>query len=252
MKDASGDIRFHKVMEHLLPRFEDTEAGQQSLWEWQAARMRNYMKYLVMHHGYKPKYYDPCGEKKGNICTEIQAHHIACFCGVMMARIFSSNSSIDNMFSVRENLDSVPCVKEAITQDAYKDLYQCMHFVDDWEADSDTKCKEFFYDTKVVVDTTTEAHRLKFGIIEDGFNSRWQEVINFGRWLTADESRVAGWYKSQMTCGPEPKPIRMGATLHTLCVTHGPLSTYKVFARVYGGAKDEDLSNTKHANTSNL
>ena len=71
MKNASGNIRFHKVMEHLLPRFEDTEAGQQSLWEWQAARMRNYMKHLVMHHGYKPKYYDLCGEKKENICTEV-------------------------------------------------------------------------------------------------------------------------------------------------------------------------------------
>ena len=55
-----------------------------------------------------------------------------------------------------------------------------------------------------------------------------------------------------MACGPEPKPIRTSATLHTLCVTHGPLSKYKVFARVYGGAKDEDLSSTKHANTSNL
>ena len=54
-----------------------------------------------------------------------------------------------------------------------------------------------------------------------------------------------------MTCGPEPKPIRTGATLHTLCVTHGPLSTYNVFAWVYGGAKNKDLSNTKHANTSN-
>ena len=55
MKDASGDIRFHKVIEYLLPRFKNSEVGQQSLWEWQAARMRNYMKYLVMHHGYKPK-----------------------------------------------------------------------------------------------------------------------------------------------------------------------------------------------------
>ena len=27
MKDTLGDIRFHKVMEHLLPRFENTEAG---------------------------------------------------------------------------------------------------------------------------------------------------------------------------------------------------------------------------------
>ena len=58
--------------------------------------------------------------------------------------------------------------------------------------------------------------------------------------------------ESNDICGPEPKPIQTGATLHTLCVTHGPLSTYKVYARVYGGAKDEDLSNTKHANTSNL
>ena len=70
--------------------------------------------------------------------------------------------------------------------------------------------------------------------------------------MTADESQVAGWYKSKMTCGPKPKPIHTGATLHTLCVTHGPLSTYKVFARVYGGAKDEDPSNNKHTNTTNL
>jgi hypothetical protein len=33
-----------------------------------------------------------------------------------------------------------------------------------------------------------------------------------------------------MTIGPEPKPIRTGATLHTICVTDGPLSTYKLFA----------------------
>ena len=76
----------------------------------------------------------------------------------MMAGIFSSNSLIDNMFSVRKNLDSVPCVKKAITQDAYKDVYRCMHFVDNWEADSDTEWDEFFYDTKVSVDNTAAAH----------------------------------------------------------------------------------------------
>ena len=68
-----------------------------------------------------------------------------------------------------------------------------------------------------------------------------------------DESCVAGWYKSMMTCGPEPKPkpIRTGATLHTLCITNGPLSTFKLHARVYGGAKDDNL-NGIHSNTSNL
>ena len=49
MKDASGDIHFHKVMEHLLPRFDNTEAGEQSLWEWQAARMRNYLHEVFSH-----------------------------------------------------------------------------------------------------------------------------------------------------------------------------------------------------------
>ena len=53
-----------------------------------------------------------------------------------------------------------------------------------------------------------------------------------------------------MTIGPEPKPIRTGMTLH-LCVTKGPLRTYKLFVRVYGGKSDEDL-NTKHNNTATL
>ena len=60
-------------------------------------------------------------------------------------------------------------------------------------------------------------------------------------WITADESRVAGWYHSVMTCGPEPKPIQTGATLHTLCITEGDLCSYKLFARAYGGANDEDM-----------
>ena len=51
-------------------------------------------------------------------------------------------------------------------------------------------------------------------------------------------------------CGSEPKSICTGATLHTLCVTHDPSRTYKLFARVCGGAKDEDLSNTKRKITS--
>ena len=40
-----------------------------------------------------------------------------------MAMIFSGNTLIDTMFSVRECLDTVGWVKEAITQDIFKDLY---------------------------------------------------------------------------------------------------------------------------------
>ena len=47
------------------------------------------------------------------------------------------------------------------------------------------------------------------------------------------------------------KPIRTGATLHTLCITHGPLATFKLYARMYGGAKDDDLDGI-HNHTSTL
>jgi hypothetical protein len=39
-----------------------------------------------------------------------------------------------------------------------------------------------------------------------------------------------------------------GATLHTVCVTNGPLRTYKLFARTYGGKGDEDI-NRHHKHT---
>ena len=171
--DEAGDIRFSKVMEFCLPRFDDPVRGQESIWEWHAARMRNYMVYLILHHDYKPKYYDPMGDKPKNICKYITANHVARFYGVMMARIWSNNSSIDNMWSVREILDAVPSVKEAMPQDAYKDLYRCMHFVDDWEADTHSEWEEYFMDPKVEADDGTATHRTKFSIVKDGWNSQW-------------------------------------------------------------------------------
>jgi hypothetical protein len=75
-----------------------------------------------------------------------------------------------------------------------------------------------------------------------------QALVNPEKWITTDERRVAGWYHSVMTIGPEPEPIRTGATLHTVCITNGLLHTYKLFARVYGGKSDED-TNTHNEHT---
>ena len=66
-----------------------------------------------------------------------------------------------------------------------------------------------------------------------------------------DKSQIAGLFKTKMTCGPEPKPICMGVTLHTLCITTGPLTSFKLHARMYDGAKDDDLDRI-HENTLNL
>ena len=65
------------------------------------------MTFLILHHVFMPKYYDQLGIKE--------------------------NDSIAIMWLLREILDAVPSVKESIPQDVYKELYHCMHFVDDWK-----------------------------------------------------------------------------------------------------------------------
>ena len=65
-----------KVVEYLLPRFDNMLAGYQSFWEWQAARIQNFMNYLILHNGYKPKYYDPYADKKDQMKV-IEASHVA-------------------------------------------------------------------------------------------------------------------------------------------------------------------------------
>jgi hypothetical protein len=67
---------------------------------------------------------------------------------------------------------------------------------------------------------------------------------------TSIESRVAVWYHSGITIGPEPKPIRTGAIIHSICVTFGDLSTFKLHCRVYEGKHDESLNHV-HENTAN-
>ena len=68
-KDVNGDIRYDKVLEWTLPTF--GENNDVKLFDWQAARMRNYMIFIIRHKGYTPRYYDPA---KGKV---VLAHHVA-------------------------------------------------------------------------------------------------------------------------------------------------------------------------------
>ena len=69
--------------------------------------------------------------------------------------------------------------------------------------------------------------------------------------MTAGEIRLAGWYHSVLTIGPEPQPIHAGLTIHFLCITRVPPRTYKIFIRIYRGKSNEDLE-VKHQNTATL
>ena len=201
------------------------------------------MTHIMSEKEWKPRYYCP---SKGVVIT---TDHVYRLYGTMLARALSGNPSVEIMGDTRSSLRAVGAIKECMTQDAFRDLCRCMHFADDWESD-DERWHDIFPSEKVEAEEDTATHRCKFSVIEDAYNKRWQAIVKFGRWLTADESRVAGWYHSTMTVGPEPKPIRTGATLHSLCVTHGPLKTFKLFVRAYGGASDMDLD-VVHKNVQN-
>ena len=106
----------------------------------------------------------------------------------------------------------------------------------------------FYPREKVEAPEGTAEHQTKIALFEDTYVKRWQACVNFGKWITADESRCQGWYNSCMTVGPEPKPIRTGASFYSAAVTYGALAGYKLFARCYGGQNDGDLSSTCHEN----
>ena len=106
------------------------------------------MKHIVHKYNYRPKYYDPFADR-GDFTKEIEGDHVCRLYGVMMARMLSGNISIDKMYSIRKLFDAIGPVKECLPQDAFKDLHQCMHFVDNWEQDTDREWDEFYSDSKV-------------------------------------------------------------------------------------------------------
>lgn len=47
--------------------------------------------------------------------------------------------SIEETWSTRESIDHIAPAAESMPKDAYIDMYRCMHFSDDWEADENGK-----------------------------------------------------------------------------------------------------------------
>ena len=226
MKDEYGDIRYNKNFEWMLPMF----AGE-TFWGFLVARMRSYMTHLMMQ-GWKPRWYDP---DNGSV---ILTDHIARMFGCQQCRAIRGFPSVDDSWSTRCPIDAIAPLKECMPRDAFADLYRCLHFADDF--DDDEEWSDIFFDEKHVSPPMAN-HRRKFGEVEDAINQRWKECVTAGKALTHDESRIAGWYKNEITCGPEPKPIRTGATLHSLAVSFGLLAGYKLHARTFGGKNDGDL-----------
>jgi hypothetical protein len=91
LMDDSKEIRFEKVFEWCLPQLGD---GNESLFEFQAARMRNCMRKRVGEDGWTPKNYT--GNK---VITE---DNVARFYGSCLGKMFVGNRSIENRYFVQE------------------------------------------------------------------------------------------------------------------------------------------------------
>ncbi len=163
MMDAHGDIRFHKIFEWMLLTFEGVP-----FYEFMTARMRNYMLHSIKDKEWAPMYYRPAGGKV------ISADDVARFFGCQLARSLRGNPSIRKTWSTRKLLDAIGTCMECMPKNAFKDIYKCLHFDDDWDEDNDwdgdNKWGDVYADSNKCIPEGTAKHRQKFSMFEDGFN----------------------------------------------------------------------------------
>jgi hypothetical protein len=85
LKDEKDEIRYEKVFRWCLPRYGKDD--DETLFEFQAARMRNNMRKRVLEENYKPRCYT--GDKV------ITGGHVARFYGACLGRMLNGGRSID-------------------------------------------------------------------------------------------------------------------------------------------------------------
>ena len=143
----------------------------------------------------------------------VLAHHMIRFYGFQSDIMLRGFPNINDNWSTRKSLAAIRCVKIDMLKDAYRGMYQCLHFRDDWEEEDGIEWgKEYLDDTWTSQPTAN--HRNFFEDVEDAFNRRWKEALTPGKWLTFDKSRFSGWYNSPITMVLEPKPIIKGSIMH--------------------------------------
>ena len=127
----------------------------------------------MIEDNWKPRYY--CNNGNGEITTD----HVSRFYGACLAKMLVGNRSIKQMFCTREIFDAVPSVQHSLTKNCYEDLVSCLHYSDDWDFMGDEGVWEDFYDDpKVCSDPTkTATHRMKHGLLEDGYNKVCMYVV---------------------------------------------------------------------------
>jgi len=89
---------------------------------------------------------------------DIEEHNIARLYGVMMARMLSRDPSIVYMYDLRRWFNHCAPAVKSMPRDCLQDLYQLLHFVDDWELDEDKEWDEIYDHVKEEEKEGTATH----------------------------------------------------------------------------------------------
>ncbi len=76
------------------------------------------------------KYYDPADEKYINM------DHIAHFFGCQLDQSLWGNPSFERCWLMQELLNAIGMCMESMPNNAFEDMYRCLHFDDDWDEDT--------------------------------------------------------------------------------------------------------------------
>ncbi len=200
------------------------------------------MIHIIRNRAFKPDHFDPFNE------NFITADNVACFFGCQLVCLIKVLPSAKDCWNTCKALDAIGTAKGSMPCRVFADMQWCMHFANNWEEEEGDVWANTFNDVKIELPSHVAHHHFKFAIVEDAFNLQWKAAVIFGQQLTMDKSQTPGWYHGPITHGLVPKPVCTCATMHTICVTDGPLATYKLHAWTFGSKTDEDLQSC-HVNT---
>ncbi len=173
--------------------------------------------------------------------NHITANHVAHFFGCQLVRVLRGLLSVKDCWSTRDFFNAIGIPKESMLRGAFLDMQWCMHFANDCKEKEGEVWGKNFVNEKLELPISATHHWREYAIIEDAFNEQWKAAVIFGQQLMMDKSCTPGWYKGPITQGSEPKPACMGAMMHTVCMTDGPLTRYKIYAWMFGGKTNKDL-----------
>ena len=66
-----------------------------------------------------------------------------------------------------------PFYQASMTKNAMEDMTSCLHYSDDWEFMGDGDWDDIYDDPQVLANPSTASHRLKHGMLEDGYIIRY-------------------------------------------------------------------------------